>query len=236
MDSAVRCGILVFAGNSAMDMALIKNYESKGLFFRCPVGAPANNPKNATRDQMIPLVAGLYRAGEHKAIRRIFWSRLKSAFFAQNTERDMPLSTKRPYPHCFYKDSKPTTETKAMKFNWLKLKFENTIVSSEHTVESKMFDFADPLIPHNIWFLIKAGKMYPLYWFGLIGMPFHLSSMYLHGKTEQYEENQTIAESYVLGTLNLFKKWNPKWEAVSQKYWSDRNEIEYHEMIKDLLR
>jgi hypothetical protein len=231
MDSAVRCGILTFAAKNPVDQDLISSYESNGLIVRCPVQAPANNPKNATRDQLIPLVAGLYSIGNHKAIRRIFWSRMKSLFFMQNTERDLPTSKKYPFPHCFYKDSGPTTETKPMKFNWKTFKFENTIVSSEHTVESKMFDSADPLLPNNIWLLIKAGHIYPLYWFGIVGIPFHLLALYFHGTSEQYEENQMIAECYVLGTLGIFKRWCSKWKTNSQKYWSDRNEIEYHDVL-----
>jgi hypothetical protein len=63
-------------------------------------------------------------------------------------------------------------------------------------------------------------------------MPFHLLALALHSfKSSTWEENQMISECYVLGTLPLYKRLHKRWIDISKKYWQDRNEIEYHEML-----
>lgn len=235
-DSAVRAGIIAVC-NPSTTINLEQYYTHSGNMVRHPTQIPSNNPKNFTRDQMLCIVAGLYAQGKYDIIKKVLYGRLKAFCFAANTERDYAGSTKMKRPHSFYKDSNPNTKTVPMKFDWSSFKFKIDIDEFDmtHELESKMFDSADPLLPNHIWFLIKAAKAYWLYPFFLVGMPIHLVSMYIHSKTDHFEENQAICESYVCGTLNLFKLWNKNWKAINSKYWSDRNELEYQTMLEAKL-
>lgn len=235
-DSAVRAGITAVCNpNTTIDLE--QYHTHSGNMVRHPTQIPWNNPKNFTRDQLICIVAGLYAQGKHELIKKILYSRMKSYFFAQNTERDHVGSTKMKRPHVFYKDSNPNAHTEPMLFDWsdFKWKIDLTHFDLMNEIEHKMFDSADPLLPNHIWFLIKAAKAYWLYPFFLVGIPIHLVSLYIHSKTDHFEENQAICESYVCGTLSLFKRWNTKWKQINSKYWSDRNEIEYQDMLEAKL-
>lgn len=235
-DSAVRAGITAVC-NLDTNVDLERYCVGDGGLVRHPTQAPSNNPNNFTRDQMLCLVAGLYAQGKHDIIKKVLYGRLKSFCSAANTERDHVGSGKMKRPHAYYKDSNPNTLTRPMKFDWASFKFKIDTDEFDMTyeLESKMFDSADPLLPNHMWFLIKAARTYWLYPFFLIGMPIHLVSLYIHSKTDHFEENQAICESYVCGTLSLFKTWNTEWKTINTKYWSDRNEIEYQHMLEAKL-
>lgn len=211
-DSAVRMGILALCGKDS-DLKKIASYEvESGMLTRHPKQYPWNNPRNYSRDQLMCFLAGLDKLEQRELCRRIFWSRAKSFFFAQNTERDIPGSTKYPYRHCFAR-------------------------MEDGVEECRSFDFADPLMPNNIWAMIKAARIYWLYWFAIVGIPFYIISLIGHSKGNHYEENQLICESAINGrwALNLYKRINIKWKDVSLKYWTDRDEIEYHDMLVELV-
>lgn len=234
MDSAVRAGILTITGSQNY---LLQNYiDNVGSMRRHPTEVPANNPRNCTRDQMLPLIAGFYAMANDEylpnnsyykqSIKKFFWRRFKSFFFMQNTERDRVNSVKYPFSHSFYKDSNPTPLTYPF--------YKGQVPSIEGvTIETKKFDGADPLMPNHIWFLIKAGRIYGLYPFALIGIPFFILTLIAHSFGDHNEENQMLAEAYVNGKLGLllYKLINRKWKARSEKYWTERNEVEYHDMI-----
>lgn len=240
MDSAVRRGLVSMCGLA--HESDIRSYEiSPGLLVRCPDGSTASNPKNFTRDNMLPLVAGLYADGHYDIIKRVFYSRLKSFLFMQNTERDVSGSKKYLRPHEFYKDSNPNSRTVLKEFiggsfvSRIPRVFDNKGNVAE--VESRIVDGPDPLLPNHIWFLIKAARLYYLYPFAIIGIPFFLLTLIAHSLGKHNEENQMIAESYVNGNwaLKLYKLVNKKWKARSEKYWTERNEIEYHNIIVDMM-
>jgi len=132
MDSAMRAG--VFATCRANSSNILLTYEepiATGLLVRHPFHVPSNNPHNFTRDQMMPLVAGLYTIDtEHTTnlIRRVFWQTLKRFCFAQNTQRDVKGSRKMKRPHSFYKDPRPNTDTLTMKFSFKTWKWESQLV------------------------------------------------------------------------------------------------------------
>ena len=204
-DSAMRTGMLaLFRIERA---PLLHYYEHEGQCVRHPLDKPWNNPKNFTRDQLIPLTAGFYADGMITQARRVFWAHAQRGFFCQNFERDYPGSTKRPYPHTFTND-----------------KGQN---------ESRIFDFADPLMPDHIWHLIKCAKLYPLYWFAVIGIPFFVLSMFFHSLSAHREHNQIIAMAKVQGRWAelLFRVMTHNWREDLRQYWGPRNEIEYAEMI-----
>jgi hypothetical protein len=228
MDSAVRAGILSIC-NSNDAPNLLRYVLPNGEFIRGPFTSKAVNYKNFTRDQMLVLVAGLSKTQQgRKAIRKNLWNRIKSFCFAQNTERDEVGSTKYLKPHYFYKDSIPNTITV---FDKQDLEYHNV------TMEYKSFDCADILMPQHIWHMIKAGKCYPLYLFGLIGITFYLVDLIVHSYSKSFEENQHMAMAYVQGgwAMKLYKLINFNWFMTSTHYWLDRNEIEYHIMLSKLF-
>lgn len=204
-DSAMRAGMLALL---RFDHSLrLREYEKDGYCVRHPTAIPWNNPNNFTRDQLIPLTAGFYAAEMKEQARRVFFSHAKRLFFAQDIERDYPGSTKHPYPHTF-------TNDKGEK-------------------ETRLFDFRDPLLPDHIFHLIKCARLYPLYIFGLIAIPWFILSMFLHGRSSHKEHNQIIAMAKVQGRWaeKLFMKWTPTWKEDLREYWDSRNEIEYAEYI-----
>lgn len=211
-DSAVRMGILALCGKET-NTDKMESYEVQlGMLTRHPTQYPWNNPKNFSRDQLMCFLAGIDKLQLRDLAKRIFWSRARSFFFAQNTERDIPGSTKYPYPHIF-------------------------IRMEDGQSEKRDFDFADPLIPNNIWAMIKVARIYWLYPFAIIGIPFFILTLIIHSFGSHYEENQLICECAINGrwAMFLYKLINKKWKDVSFKYWSDRDEIEYHDILVDLL-
>lgn len=229
MDSAVRAGILKITNHDKAPY--LKYYVlNNGEFIRGPKTSKATNPKNFTRDQMLCLVAGLSTNAEyHEDIRTNLYNRIKSFFFAQNTERDEPGSTKYQKTHYFYKDSIPDTTTV---FDQADIKPDIGIV------RHKSFDGPDILMPQHIWHMIKASKTYWLYHFSLIGIPCYLLDLVVHSlSSSKFEENQHICMAYVQGkwAMKLYKVLNRNWKQVSMKYWLDRNEIEYHDALLEMM-
>jgi hypothetical protein len=211
-DSAVRIGLLALCGKET-NIDKVESYEvTPGMLVRHPIQYPWNNPKNFSRDQLMCYLAGIDKLELRDLAKRIFWSRAKSLFFAQNIERDVPGSTKYPYRHCFAR-------------------------MEDGVEECRNFDFADPLMPNNVWAMIKAARIYWLYPFALIGIPFFVLTLVIHSLGNHYEENQLISECAINGkwAIILFNLINKKWKDVSFKYWSDRDEIEYHNMLVELL-
>lgn len=113
-DSAMRIGMLAIPVDPEVKSLLLRDlrldmicYEvwshdstPRGLLVRGPGQSPKwTNPYNVSRDQIKAFIAGACRIGLTDLCRRVFYSRLKHGFFAQNTERDLPGTTKYPWPH-----------------------------------------------------------------------------------------------------------------------------------------
>jgi len=204
-DSSVRAGILAMTDHPLAHAIDFFKYEiAPGEFTRHPTQVPWNNPKNWSRDQSLPFLAGLHAKGIIKPMERYFYKRMKAFFFAQNIERDYPGTTKRLYPHAV----------------------DN---------ETRLFDYADPLMPNHIGAMIKGAKLYRFYWFLPLSYAFHYAALFFNRKATR-EQNQLIAESYLLGTKKHFKKICPKWVDASKKYWYDRNEREYHDSLVEWMK
>jgi hypothetical protein len=182
-------------------------YEKDGVCVRHPTDAPWNNPKNFSRDQLIPLVAGFYGRDLTEKAKRVFWAHAKRFFFCQNSERDVPGSTKYPWPHSF--------------------------VNDKGQEETRKFDFRDFLMPDGVFHLIKCARIYPLYLFGLIGLPWLALSIYGHSKSSHKEHNQILCQCKVAGkwALRLFVKLVPNWKEDLREYYGSRNEMEYADII-----
>jgi len=232
MDSAVRISILNFKDEAR----ILELYESEGLLFRSPVGYPASNPKNCSRDQLIMLIAAFNHSGMKEAAQRVFWSRLKNFFFCQNTERDKAGSVKYPFPHSFYKDSNPS----ALTFPFWKGKVPAipVYVGEGYPVEEKNFDGPDILLPHHVFAIILAGKMWYFYPFFILALPFLLAHLLSPSKDMDTEQNQMIALASVYGkwALRLYRKMNKIWLLQLYKYWDSRNESKYAKILEDLVK
>ncbi|MBC7371257.1 MAG: hypothetical protein H7326_06820 [Bdellovibrionaceae bacterium] len=208
-DSANRAGLSELFGLAAEPLA---DYEIglTGKLVRHPSQFPWNNPKNFTRDQLIPFAAGLWQSHQTALARRIFWSRARRLFFSQSTERDIPGSKKFPWPHQFINDG--------------------------GQLETRRFDFADPLMPDAIWHLILCARLKPLYWFGLIGAPWLFLSVVGHCLlSKSDDEGQIIAQAVVggRGFIKLYKKLKPDWQDSLERYWCGwRNMPEMAQAIK----
>lgn len=221
-DSANRAGLLALLGS---DREKLWMYEvEKGLAARHPSQAPWNNPWNFTRDQLVPYMAGLWRQGEGDtfmttsfcthAAKRIFWRHARRGFLAQNWERDYPGTTKYPWPHEY--DDK-----------------------TDGAHYSKWFDGPDLLPPGDVWHLILCARIWPLYWFGLIGYPWLVLDIVAHGLTNKSnDEGQIIARCIVAGKwfVRIYKKVKPDWAEALEEYWTvRRNMSEMKDMIVTAL-
>lgn len=168
---------------------------------------------------MIMSLMALKKQGLHKEAAAIFWAHLKRFFFCQNFYRDygpspsLPKgSRKYPWPHEFHIDSDP-----------------------KKPLDRKTFDFADPLMPNHIGALILAGRVRLFYFFLPLAYLVHFISLWAHSKSKHHEENQMIAESYVYGTLRIYRWIKPRWATVSYLYWFRRGEIEYHHLLERMV-
>ena len=99
MDSARLAGLLVLFNYPGFDKNLLRKYvqyneeEGQWVAVRHPFEYPANNYKNFTRDQLVPLVSGLKQAAPVLA-ERLLTAAITRGNRAQNTEYDVPGSTK----------------------------------------------------------------------------------------------------------------------------------------------
>lgn len=212
-DSANRCGLWkLFKGHDLplKDPAFwLEDFVlSGGICVRHPKQFPWNNPKNFSRDQLIPLCAGLWRVKRYDLVRSIFWSHAKRLFFCQNIERDKPGTKKYPWPHKYVND-----------------KGQN---------EKSNFNFADPLLPHDVFFLIMCSKLYILYPLWIIAAPMFVIALLIHCISDTNDEGQIISQCKVHGSwaVNLYKKWRPDYKERLNTYWiARRNQGEIANLI-----
>lgn len=234
MDSCFRAGIATVFKLDAIYNGP-KNYcHYSPTPVRHPLEAPANNPKNFSRDQLIPLMGGLYTIDEILYSKRIFWQLFRRAFFCFNTERDMPGSTKYPWPHSFYKDSFPKSTTDHI-FSTKKdysVILPHELKGRKVEIESRLFDGPDPLLftPHVIWYLAKCSRLrFIELLLAPIGYLWLYLSIYFHSKDPEYEINQILIITKIMGKfwVDLFKKYNPNWKEQVKYYFDSRKEGHY---------
>ena len=84
-DSANRTGIYAFVG-SKLDQDLVTRFVTlSGECIRHPEQIINRNPNNFSRDQLLPLVAGLKRSRQYHLCAKIFYTHKKRWFFCQNS-------------------------------------------------------------------------------------------------------------------------------------------------------
>lgn len=208
MDSAMRAGIKTVFSN---EPEYVENYEDNGILVRGPNQYPASNSRNFTRDQLIPLVAAFHFTGNHAIARRVFYSHMRRAFFCQNFERDIEGSTKYPWPH------------------------KITVGDPKDVGTWRAFDFADPLMPHHIFMLAIAGRVYWAYAIMPIAFIFLALSILFVSRDIDEEQNQMLCLLKVYGEpwISFYKIMNPTWAEQTDRYWYKRGEFEYAEWIKN---
>lgn len=102
MDSAHLAGLMAFVGHEKMNTDLLKEYVSinylDAVLRRCPnddSGLCPSNYKNCTRDQMIAYFSGLHTYREKLLCSILLDATKQRGYRAQNTEKDIPGSTKK---------------------------------------------------------------------------------------------------------------------------------------------
>ena len=215
MDSAFRAGIMATFNFDINNNYKIKDYvDGKGICRRHPHHFPSNNPGNFSKDQLIPLMSGLYTYKEYETNRLIFKATAKRLFFAQNFERDEPGTKKHPYPE------------------WIRSGDPQDIG------DLRLFDFADPLLfPHYLWFFARCSKLKSLELiFAPIGFLFILASIIMAILQDPKKEiNQLVCMVKVLGLGKMLNLIHPDWMGSVGRYWFNRNELEYAEHMGSKL-
>lgn len=197
-DSANRAGLTSLFGFYNPPLT---NYVKDGICVRHPHQVPWNNPKNFTHDQLIPLVAGLWKQKHYQTVRHIMWKHIMRFGFCQNFERDYIGSKKYPWPHSFIND--------------------------RGVYEKRHFDFADPLRPDSFWHLVLCGRAWYFYWFAPIGYAWLLLSIFIYCWTNRDDdEGQIISQCVVAGKpfVYIYKKLRTNvWDRLYQ-YWHVRRD------------
>lgn len=203
-DSMVRVSILSVSQDPSVPKPNILDYylPETKELVRHPKEDPWNFPGNFSRDQLMMSLMALNYLGHHSVAKEVFYKHAKRFFFCQNFYRDKPGTKKYLYPHKV--DGK-----------WVPL------------------DFADILMFQHIGAMVIAGRVYLWYIFLPVFYIFHLIGLYYHSVfSKHHEENQMIAECSIYKTLKLYRHLNTRWLGRSIGYWSRRNEIEYHNLLK----
>jgi len=101
-DTSMRAGMLAMCMHpmaphlSNFEMTVHFDFERSGLLLRHPRSYPWDNPWNFTRDQLLPMLAGLKVQKETDLLRRVFVSHALRGFFCQDVQEDKPGSWKTP--------------------------------------------------------------------------------------------------------------------------------------------
>jgi len=238
MDSCLRAGMMtVFSDN---ETGIFKYVDPVLTPRRHPFMEPANNPKNFSKDQLIPLMGGLYKLGDTFYTRQIFWKLFRRGFFCFNTERDWPGSKKYSLPHYFYKDSFPTSDTIPFFISDISKvdPYVNGAVldGRKIKIEWKVFDAPDSLFlsPHVLWFLAKCARLHFIeLLLAPIGSIWLFLNVRFHSQNPNDENNQILVVTKTMGQkwVDLYKKHNIAWMIQVFNYWSGRNEVEYYDNI-----
>lgn len=95
-DSARLAGLMAIVGHAnAPDLSnYLVTVDGKTMAVRHPKEFPSNYPNNFTRDQLIPLVAGLSSQKKYEEAAKLYYAAILRGFRAQNTEHDVPGSVK----------------------------------------------------------------------------------------------------------------------------------------------
>ncbi|MFN9917560.1 MAG: hypothetical protein ACK53L_33555, partial [Pirellulaceae bacterium] len=202
--------VYVMAKGAGWNSYPLSHYENKeGMGMRHPKEYPWNNPLNFTRDQLMPLVAGLDQQNNRKPIKRMFYKHAKRLFFCQNIERDCPGTRKRPYPHIV-----------------------STCKGSDNGRRS-WGDYADPLAPHHIGAFIIAARAWAFYPFLPVAYVFAMIAILLRPMSDDNDQGALVATLKIMGLLWLLKLVDKKYMSRWENYFCGwRSKQELYEVVR----
>jgi hypothetical protein len=181
-----------------------------GLVMRHPTQAPWNNPWNFSRDQLICWASGMWSLNYTDELKLVI-DRLKARnWFCFNDDRDYPGTRKHPYPHKMT-GGDPVDEGK-----W------------------RLFDYADPLLPHHILHLYNCAKIEAPEHIKNLGDCLLSLSIKNNSQKINNEQNQLQCMVKVAGPkwVDHYIEYNPNWEAQTKYYWLEqRNCPEFYDLI-----
>lgn len=204
-DSAMRAGIMLLTGMPyAFDPS---KYEiSPGWLTRCPDQGPDwTNRLNFTRDQLLPLMAGLNKIGRHDIARRVALMHILRLGFCQDFQKDIPGTWKCPWPHTY----------------------------ADGTYSA--FNFADPTTPADWWLMIVAGRLYPLMLLFPICLIFMWLSILMSVNNKEQNQLIASLSAYPKFMRRFYLILVPNWSTYNRAYWETRNEGEYAQAIAKML-
>lgn len=207
-DSAHFTGLHIIATNEATFRSLF--FIKNGQVVRHPAQIPWNNPANATRDQIMPVCAGLARTGAIHSLRKILWRRCLAFGFAQNFDRDCVGTRKFPWPH-FAKRCRGESR-------WV------------------WFDFADPMFPHYLFAMAVGARLKPRWLFRALAAPTFVLDCLTYRWSDNDDQGALIASADLLGFIPLFRRLNPNWEEKCLKYFNSRGLDELGSKLVKFIR
>ena len=99
----------------------------------------------------------------------------------------------------------------------------------------RFFDAPDFLFPNHMWVAMSAAGVWWRWLFYPICFVFHLVFLIGHTLGNHNEENQMFFECLSFNTTHIYAKFNWKWRKRNYFYWQERNEIDYHFMMEDMV-
>lgn len=189
------------------------------------------NPRNFTRDQATPMVAALgkyYYTNPKKfihgqiMIKAFFYACLCRFGFMPNFDRDVPGSTKYPWPHYYPNEFDPNKK------------------------DFRYFDFADPMGFPFFGECVIAGRIWGLYWMLPWCYLMTLLAVYLHANTyAAKEENDDSWQIAIICDVydrffgnNFLLKSLVKWHKTglrkaAKRYFTERRQMVSYEIAWD---
>lgn len=101
-----------------------------------------------------------------------------------------------------------------------------------HKVDGKwrLFDFADPIMPHHLGHLAACAGYRKL---SMLGWPLLALSCIFNSTSIDNEQNQLQCMIKIVGpwAIKLYKKYNTNWVIQTKYYWDRRNQSEIADAI-----
>lgn len=211
---------------------------------RHPYQTPWDNPKNLSRDQTMPLAAGLFVEGRTDMVEQLLVQAKWRGSFAQNIERDAIGTTKYPWPHYAHRmKDNPHTKKPAF-FGWpvaaVKLLrpvlLKTNIVKVETGGDWVSFDYADPLLPHHMLALHRGAMVKAPKWLEVLSLITFVIEAFSFKFGSNDDQGAILATAYLNGWLKLYKALVTDWEARCDRYFIPRGLSGLGEEVKRWMK
>lgn len=207
-------------------------YLVNGKPVRHPYQKPWDNPKNFTRDQLVPFVCGVIKQRDTHLYP--VCEELVKKWFAPNKERDYVGSKKLPYPHWNWKDSHcDSTQNNGSIFNPNSIPFWKGKPKNARPgqLEFSWFNGPDLLTPdvRGLQYLLSNKKRGLIkYIIGKLYLTVAIIALVFRNHLEDtddwqmlclcdvYDDGDEMLKFYVKGRL---------WRHAIARYWNHRNDV-----------